>query len=228
MGDLNQLDFVTRHRGEFTGPFLEIGSKNYGTTQDLRAMFPDEEYTGVDLEPGEGVDLVLDLTDDCGEIDRALGGTRYGTIFCLSVLEHCEQPFLMAEHLTALLDPGGKLVISAPFSWHYHAYPDDYWRFTPEGIAKLFPALTFDHPGNCLTTGVKGDVRPLDKELGRIKLRGSHARAAGRWWRGLFLDLLGILPPWFWLTRHRNLQPNCLVNVIGTRPLAEQKDIPAG
>ncbi len=218
MGDLNQLEFVRRHVAELTGPFLEIGSKDYGTTQDLRALFSDDDYTGVDLEPGEGVDLVLDLTEDCTKIDEVLGGTRYGTIFCLSVMEHCEQPFVMAEHLTGLLRPGGALVLSVPFAWVYHAYPDDYWRFTPQGVKKLFPDLDFNHPGNCLTTGIDGDIHPLDQDLGKIKLRGSFYRDKGMWWRGLFVDLLRFTPMYFWLTGHRNVLPMCHINMIGTRP----------
>jgi hypothetical protein len=220
MGDLNQLEFVRRHTAELQGPVLEIGSKDYGTTQDLRALFPDADYTGVDLAAGDGVDLVLDLTVDGAKIDEALGGKRFGTIFSLSVMEHCEQPFVMAERVFDLLAPGGTLVLSVPFAWVYHAYPDDYWRFTPQGVAKLFPNLDFDHPGNCLTTGIDGDIQPLDDDLGKIKLRGSYYREKGRWWRGLFVDLLRVFPMYWWLTGQRKVLPMCHINMIGKRPEA--------
>lgn len=222
MGDRNQLEFVRRHRDELPGPYFEIGSKDYGSTQDLRALFPGEEYVGVDLEPGDGVDRVLDLAEDFESVDRTLGGARFGTVFCLSVLEHCEQPFVVADNLTRLLRPGGKVVISAPFSWIYHAFPGDYWRFTHQGIRKLFPGLDFDHPGNHLATAIDGDEHPLDEELGRIRLRGGSFRARGMWWRGFFVDLLRFLPPYRWLTRHRNLLPMCLVNMIGVLPAQEE------
>lgn len=39
MGDLNQLSFVKSHQSVLRGPFLEVGSKDYGSTQDLRLLF---------------------------------------------------------------------------------------------------------------------------------------------------------------------------------------------
>ena len=89
MGDVNQFEFVSHIAPTLTGPFLEIGSRNYGNTQDLRSMFmPCGEYVGVDMSDGEGVDYVVDLTRPFAEIDTALHGKRFATIFCLSVLEH--------------------------------------------------------------------------------------------------------------------------------------------
>ncbi len=139
MGNPSQLAFVTRLAGELTAPFLEVGSKDYGTTEDVRQLFPDVPYLGVDLQAGVGVDVVLDLAGTFADVDAALGNKRFGTIFCLSVLEHCPDPFGLARNLTALLESDGKILVSAPFAWIYHAYPGDYWRFTHEGIQKLFP-----------------------------------------------------------------------------------------
>ena len=144
MGDVNQKIFIEKYTEQLNGPFLEVGSKDYGNTQDIRSLFPESKYVGVDMEDGPGVDVLLDLTEDFGQIDLRLCGQRFGTIFCLSVLEHCEQPFKMAENLTLLLEPEGQICISAPFSWKIHGYPNDYWRFTPEGIKKLFPKIKFD------------------------------------------------------------------------------------
>ena len=49
MGDVNQSLFAQEHRDRLTGPCLEVGSRDYGNTQDLRSMFPGETYVGVDL-----------------------------------------------------------------------------------------------------------------------------------------------------------------------------------
>ena len=46
----------------FEGPYLEVGSKDYGNTQDIKALFPEtERYIGIDMEEGSRVDIVLDL-----------------------------------------------------------------------------------------------------------------------------------------------------------------------
>ena len=91
MGDINQLIFIRERTGQFDGPYLEVGSKDYGTTQDLRSLFPaGDAYIGIDMEEGPGVDIVLDLTADFEHIDKTLGHRRFGTIFCpcLHVMDH--------------------------------------------------------------------------------------------------------------------------------------------
>ena len=109
MGDLNHLLFVQKFRKELAGPVLEVGSRDYGNTQSLRPLFAGESYVGADIVEGDGVDLVLDLTRPFEEVSAGLEERRFRTIFCLSVLEHCEQPFRMAENITRLREPGGKV-----------------------------------------------------------------------------------------------------------------------
>jgi hypothetical protein len=123
-----------------------VGSRDYGSTQDIRNLLKGTiDYIGVDMKAGPGVDKMLDLTWDFTEIDTILGHRRFGTIFCLSVLEHCKNPFKMADNLTRLLKDGGKIIICVPFSWKIHAYPDDYWRFTPAALRLLFPDIAFNN-----------------------------------------------------------------------------------
>ena len=174
MGDVNQLLFVTSLSGSLEGPVLEVGSRDYGNTQDFRALFKGADYVGIDMQAGKGVDLVLDLTDDFESLDRRLGGRRFGTLICMSVLEHCRDPFRMARNIEALLAEGGNLVIGAPFVWELHGFPDDYWRFTPSGIRVLFPSLDFSAVLGAAFTGRKGDAAPLDGTLFCIKFSSNR------------------------------------------------------
>lgn len=165
-------------------------------------------YVGVDMEDGPGVDVVLDLTEDFDRIDAKLGGRRFAAIFCLSVLEHCEQPFKMAENLTRLLKPKGRICIGAPFSWKVHAYPNDYWRFTPEGIKKLFPKVRFDIERSTAATSKKNEFQKLDDELGKISFSFNRHREAGHIVRGISAKLLKILSRFgilSWLTGYRHV-----------------------
>lgn len=172
MGDENQLLYIKKYEKELIGPYLEVGSKDYGVTQALRSIYSERNtYVGADMQDGSGVDIVLDFTQKFEEIDAKLKGLRFGTIFCLSVLEHCEQPFKMAENLTALLKPEGKICLSVPFSWKFHGFPSDYWRFTPEGVEKLFPKLEFNR-ANCLaSTSRKLEFYRPDAEAGKNKVQ---------------------------------------------------------
>jgi len=219
MGDINQLEFIKKFKEQFEGPFLEVGSKDYGSTQDLRCLFAHKcKYVGVDVEEGRGVDIVLDLTKDFKEIDNVLGSERFGTIFCLSVLEHCEQPFKMAQNMMSLLKDNGRIVISAPFSWKIHGYPSDYWRFTPEGIKKLFAEIEFE-PKKCLAaTSRVNEFQTLDEEFGKISFSFSKHKQKGHPLRGISAKLLKILSRagiLSWISGYRYLYAPTNIIMIG-------------
>jgi SAM-dependent methyltransferase len=221
MGDVNQALFVRQHASELDGPYLEVGSKDYGSTQDLeRLLATPGEYLRVDLQQGPRVDVVLDLTGPFAQIDARLGGVRFGTIFCLSVLEHCHQPFAMAENLTRLLKPGGKVCISVPFAWRFHGYPSDYWRFTQEGVKRLFPKLSF-RAEDCLSaTPRENEFRPVDEDLGKIPFGSKWHWRKGHPVRGVTaktLSLLSRVGLLRWLAGYRYVLAPTNLLMIGTR-----------
>ena len=219
MGDVNQLLFVTSLSGSLEGPVLEVGSRDYGNTQDFRALFKGADYVGIDMQAGKGVDLVLDLTDDFESLDRRLGGRRFGTIICMSVLEHCRDPFRMARNIEALLAEGGNLVIGAPFVWELHGFPDDYWRFTPSGIRVLFPGLDFSAVPGAAFTGRKGDAAPLDGNLFCIKFSSKNPET--RRLLGIVpSSLIGLFRKAGWMKRlfgHRCVFPSVMVSMVGRK-----------
>ncbi len=219
MGDKNQLWYIQKNIEEFEGPYLEVGSKDYGTTQNIRSLFSSEEtYVGIDISEGKGVDLVLDFTDDFNEIDKRLHGERFGTIFCFSVMEHCEQPFKMAENITRLLKTNGKLCISVPFSWKFHGYSSDYWRFTHEGVKKLFPKLYFDFKKGIISTARFKDFYPLDHDLGKITFGFKSNWEKGYYLRGITakaLQLASKLGLFKWIAGYRYVMPPTLITMIG-------------
>lgn len=152
MGDHNQVVFLKTHVPTVDGPVLEIGSKQYGSTSSFRDFYKGHEYVGIDMEAGEGVDLVVDLTKPpppCFE------GGKFALAICCSVLEHVDRPWVFAENLTALVRPGGKLYVSAPWVWRWHGYPDDYYRFSWSGIRVLF--RDFEWGDAVYSTNVPGE-----------------------------------------------------------------------
>lgn len=237
MGSGSQLRFVARYADALTGPFLEAGSRDYGNTQNLRGLLAARkqscrtprvdiaaDYVGVDMLDGPGVDVTADLAGDFAALDRALGGRRFGTVFCLSVLEHCRNPFAMAANIERLLLPGGKLCVSAPFAFRLHAYPDDYWRFTPAGLRELFGGVEFK-PQDCFWTtgrGGKNEFRPIDEQLGKIPFSFSTHRREGHILRGLAAKMLGVLGklgPLSWLAGYRYLLAPTDIIMMGTLQL---------
>ena len=141
MGNPNQWLYLQRFTPRIQGAVLEVGSKNYGTTVPFRERLSYTEYLGLDKEAGDGVDVVGDLAlGVCG-----LRPGSFALVICCSVLEHVATPWTMAQNITRLLGSGGICYLAVPWVWRFHAYPDDYWRFSWRGIETLFPSLLWSH-----------------------------------------------------------------------------------
>lgn len=152
MGDHNQLRYLRNKVPTVNGAVLEVGSKEHGSTSSFREFYKDATaYVGIDMQPGDGVDIVADI---CTANITDLGGP-YSLAICCSVLEHVREPWKFAANLSALVMPGGQLYLSVPWVWRYHPYPDDYWRFSWSGIKVLFP--DFEWEEGAFSTNVPGE-----------------------------------------------------------------------
>jgi SAM-dependent methyltransferase len=219
MGCTNQLSFIKENLRLIKGPVLEVGSKDYGSTPDLRPFLPGCQYVGIDMEAGKGVDLVLDLTDDLSAISARLPVAKFNTVICFSVLEHCCNPFKMCANISDLLNPGGLVFVSVPFSWKIHGFPSDYWRFTPQAIRVLFPGFDFDAHAGHLTTSVEGETGPIDDAMMRIELsakKGMQRKAYGPL-TALCIYAAKKLRLMPYIFHHRYLFPPIMINMVGIK-----------
>ena len=127
---------VEKFEAEFVKPkegrTLITGSRLYPGREDRRSLY--RNALGVDMLSGPGVDKVLNLEDR--QAVKALG--LFDHVECLSVLEHSRAPWKMAGNVQRMMKHGASLYLSVPFIWRVHAYPNDYFRFTVEGIRSLF------------------------------------------------------------------------------------------
>lgn len=122
--------FLSNHASECRGRFLEFGDARYIDA------FPKSEISQYDIfniEAGPGVTIVGDI-QDCPQIPD----NTYDVIVCTQVLEHIPNPFLAAAELYRILKPGGRLLLTVPAAYQYHAVPRDYWRFTRDSLDLLF------------------------------------------------------------------------------------------
>lgn len=158
MGDINQIIFGKKYLPKDARYVLEVGSKNYGNTSSFRDHFTNAEYVGVDIEAGDGVDVVCDL-----ENDNLITSVKqkFDAIICCSILEHTPKPWKMADNISLLTMTGGTLYLSVPWVQRYHMYPDDYYRFSPRGIEILFPDFEWSH--QCFSTTKEGEFIPFKK-----------------------------------------------------------------
>jgi hypothetical protein len=118
-------------RLDLAEPIVEFGSLQVeeGQPNDLRPLFPGRQFIGTDLRAGPGVERIEDL--------RALsfGDGEVGTALCLDTLEHCTDPLAAGRELRRVVSPTrGTVLVSSVMLMPIHGYPNDYWRFTPEGL----------------------------------------------------------------------------------------------
>lgn len=108
----------------------DFGSYITGS-ENLRKQFPNRQYVGVDFRDGPGVDLVHDLTKVEWDHPRAQAAVSFDT------LEHVWQPFNALKTISLALEEGAPLLVLVPFTFQIHCYPDDYFRYTPQGLRTL-------------------------------------------------------------------------------------------
>lgn len=127
-------------------PVLQVGSRTAkvdNSPRSWRALLGGPDFFGMDLFPGDNVDLVADICADFAVIDEAVGGRRFGFVICQHLLEHVKQPWKAALNLTRLLAPGGQIYVAVPWVQAFHPYPNDFWRFSFPGLMELFPGIEF-------------------------------------------------------------------------------------
>jgi SAM-dependent methyltransferase len=120
--------------GSLPDPVVEFGSMQVepGQPNDLRPLFAGRPFIGTDFREGPGVDRVEDLR----KLSFADG--EIGTALCLDTLEHCADPLAAVRELHRVVSPnGGVCLITSVMLMGIHGYPNDYWRFTPEGFRLL-------------------------------------------------------------------------------------------
>ncbi|KAF0811428.1 hypothetical protein IGB42_04127 [Andreprevotia sp. IGB-42] len=112
---------------------LDLGSTEIGAS--YRTLFDDPawRYTGVDLQPGLNVDVVLREPYSwkeipSGSVDVFISG---------QVFEHVEYFWLSLLEMSRVLKPGGLVCIIVPSSGPEHRYPVDCWRFYPDGARAM-------------------------------------------------------------------------------------------
>lgn len=116
------------------GPVLEVGSLQVQgeAVGDLRPLLGGKAFIGCDMQAGPGVDVVARV-----EALPVPDGAA-GTVLCLNVFEHAWDVRAGAAEIRRVTAPGGLALVTTVFDFHIHAYPDDYWRFTPRALGRLF------------------------------------------------------------------------------------------
>lgn len=98
------MEWVTTHAPTVPGHVVDIGGRDVNGT--VRHLFADAtSYTGIDLQPGFGVDVVGDFT--AWEPPHLVD-----TVVCCEVLEHAPNWQDIVRHSADILNQGGRLILT--------------------------------------------------------------------------------------------------------------------
>lgn len=108
----------------------------YDVNGTFRSIFINCKYTGLDIEPGPNVDLVVAPYD--------FGNKQFDVVVSGSAMEHVQDLRRWAAACIAIMRPGGLLCVVVPHGtsgFTEHRHPVDCWRVWPDGIRWLFRDL---------------------------------------------------------------------------------------
>ena len=115
-------------------PIYEFGSFCYKDQYELaniRPFFAGKNFVGCDIRDGLNVDRIENLES------LTLKDKSIGTAIVLETMEHVENIQKAFSELGRVVKDGGVLIVASPFMFPIHDLPNDYWRFTPEGLWRL-------------------------------------------------------------------------------------------
>jgi len=128
-------------------PVVEIGSLLVDDSMkafDVKSLFPQKSFFGVDLRQGCGVDIMGDI-EGLPFLPHSIG-----TLLCIDTIEHVWDVQTAFKEVDRVLRKDGIAVISSVFNFKIHPCPHDFWRFTPEALDKLtegYPSKILGYQG---------------------------------------------------------------------------------
>jgi SAM-dependent methyltransferase len=76
-----------------------------------------------------------------GSIDAIpVEDASFDVVLCLQVLEHVSDPAAAVRELRRSVKTGGRVLLSTHGVYPFHPNPDDLWRWTHQGLERLFRA----------------------------------------------------------------------------------------
>jgi SAM-dependent methyltransferase len=100
-----------------------------------RRLFPQGRIFTLDLDPHHRP-MVVGRAEKIPFPDET-----FDLAVSTEMLEHCPEPWKVASEAHRVLKPGGRLVLTTPFVYVVHGWPNDYYRYTAPGLEHLFSSF---------------------------------------------------------------------------------------
>jgi len=154
--------FKSKYLSEFEGAtILDVGSIDINGT--YREIFTGFEYTGMDIVPGDNVDIV-------GYENLSV----YDVLISGQVMEHVKHPWDWLKSLKQYFQYF--ICIISPNTSSEHRHPIDCYRFFPDGMEALFEYADIEiveiYKFNRDTVGIGYKPENFDKHGRRLPMKG--------------------------------------------------------
>jgi len=184
--------FLERYWSSNMKSILEVGAFDVnGSLKDFKSE--DCEWVGVDLEPGKGVDIVIERASRLPFEENS-----FDLVVATSIFEHDPTFWLTFNEMLRVVKPNGFIYICAPSNGWVHRYPMDVYRFYPDAGVGLVEWGRRDHPELRLVESFiserDGDIwndfcAVFSKtEINHDRKIHTDTRCSNVWSEGLFLE----------------------------------------
>ncbi|MDP2946936.1 MAG: methyltransferase domain-containing protein [Nanoarchaeota archaeon] len=90
-----------------------------------------DDVVNVDFYPFNNVDIIADITH------LPFADASVDAVINEDVLEHISDPLKVISEIKRILKPNGLLYLTVPFIEGFHSSPNDYYRWSKEGLREL-------------------------------------------------------------------------------------------
>jgi SAM-dependent methyltransferase len=142
--DLQAASIWRDLRGELKGEGGDVLDVGCGA-QPYRTLFPRRaRYRAIDIAQAKArFGYHLPDTEYFEGSRWPVCDTSIDLVLATETLEHVREPPVFLSEARRVLRPGGRLVLTVPFSARWHYIPHDYWRFTPSCLSILLKEAGF-------------------------------------------------------------------------------------
>jgi len=130
---------ISKHVQNVGGVIIDLGGGKNPSCERFWSIMP-EKFIRVDINKNTEPDIITDLNQPLPFNDNFAD-----TVFLFNVIYILESPQKILREINRVLKSGGKLFVTSPFVFNEAKEPNDYWRFTSEGLEKLFKESGFNN-----------------------------------------------------------------------------------
>lgn len=132
-----------RVRPLLNGDVLDVGAgTGYGKTflPENANYFPTDIGGARDYHDNSLTRKGVPLVKQCSVYDIDYPANRFDSCLALNLFEHLKEPTKAISEIKRVVKNNGAIALLVPFNFPVHGYPDDYWRWTVEGLRHFLEA----------------------------------------------------------------------------------------